>query len=104
MTDNNITFTRSARKELENLDAHIVNRIFPTIAHWQKKHERLEAGAGGVEGCRQARRTHAEDEHFNVLRFCFGIGKPVQVDHGCLIISNIICNYLSLRRFWRKPE
>jgi mRNA-degrading endonuclease RelE of RelBE toxin-antitoxin system len=31
MTDNNITFTRSTRKELENLDAHIVNRIFPKI-------------------------------------------------------------------------
>jgi len=31
MTDYKITFARSARKELENLDAYIVNRIFPKI-------------------------------------------------------------------------
>jgi hypothetical protein len=29
MTDYVITFARSARKELENLDTLIVNRIFP---------------------------------------------------------------------------
>ena len=31
MTDYVITFARSARKELENLDAPIVSRIFPKI-------------------------------------------------------------------------
>jgi mRNA-degrading endonuclease RelE of RelBE toxin-antitoxin system len=31
MADYTITFTRSARKELEVLDAAIVNRIFPKI-------------------------------------------------------------------------
>jgi len=31
MTDYTITFARSARKELESFDAHIVNRILPKI-------------------------------------------------------------------------
>lgn len=31
MNEYTITFTRSARKELETLDAAIVNRIFPKI-------------------------------------------------------------------------
>jgi mRNA interferase RelE/StbE len=31
MADYNITFARSARKELEDFDAQIVNRIFPKI-------------------------------------------------------------------------
>jgi len=31
MADYAITFARSARKELESFDAHIVNRIFPKI-------------------------------------------------------------------------
>ena len=31
MADYAITFARSARKELESFDAHIVNRILPKI-------------------------------------------------------------------------
>jgi mRNA interferase RelE/StbE len=31
MTDYTITFVRSARKELESFDVHIVNRILPKI-------------------------------------------------------------------------
>ncbi len=31
MSDYTITFARSARKELERFNAHIVNRIFPRI-------------------------------------------------------------------------
>jgi hypothetical protein len=41
MTDYVITFARSARKELENLNTHIVNRIFPKI----------EALASGTLAC-----------------------------------------------------
>jgi len=31
MASYTITFARSARKELENLDTHLVNRIFPKV-------------------------------------------------------------------------
>ena len=48
MTDYNITFARSARKELENLDAHIVNRIFPKIEALSK--EARPAGCRKLQG------------------------------------------------------
>jgi mRNA interferase RelE/StbE len=48
MTDYNITFSRSARKELENLDAYIVNRIFPKIEALAK--EARPAGCRKLQG------------------------------------------------------
>ena len=48
MTDYNITFARSARKELENLDAYIVNRIFPKIEALAK--EARPAGCRKLQG------------------------------------------------------
>jgi mRNA interferase RelE/StbE len=37
MSEYTITFTRSARKELEALDAKIVNRLFPKIENLAKE-------------------------------------------------------------------
>lgn len=37
MPDYTITFARSARKELEGLDAKLVNRIFPKIESLSKE-------------------------------------------------------------------
>lgn len=48
MTDYNITFARSARKELENLHAYIVNRIFPKIEALAK--EARPAGCRKLQG------------------------------------------------------
>jgi mRNA interferase RelE/StbE len=48
MTDYVITFARSARKELENLDTLIVNRIFPKIETLAK--EARPAGCRKLQG------------------------------------------------------
>ena len=48
MTDYVITFARSARKELENLDTLIVNRIFPKIETLAK--EVRPAGCRKLQG------------------------------------------------------
>jgi mRNA interferase RelE/StbE len=48
MTDYVITFARSARKELENLDTPIVNRIFPKIEALAK--EARPAGCRKLQG------------------------------------------------------
>jgi mRNA interferase RelE/StbE len=48
MTDYVITFARSARKELENLDTLIVNRIFPKIEALAK--EARPAGCRKLQG------------------------------------------------------
>jgi len=48
MTDYVITFARSARKELENLDTLIVNRIFPKIEALAK--ELRPAGCRKLQG------------------------------------------------------
>jgi mRNA interferase RelE/StbE len=48
MTDYVITFARSARKELENLDTLIVNRIFPKIEALAK--EVRPAGCRKLQG------------------------------------------------------
>ena len=48
MTDYVITFARSARKELENLDTPIVNRIFPKIEALAK--EVRPAGCRKLQG------------------------------------------------------
>jgi mRNA interferase RelE/StbE len=48
MTDYVITFARSARKELENLDTPIVNRIFPKIEALAK--EAHPAGCRKLQG------------------------------------------------------
>jgi len=47
MDDYSITFARSARKELEDLDAQLVNRIFPRIEGLAKEPRPL--------GCRKLR-------------------------------------------------
>lgn len=59
MPDYRITFARSARKELESFDAHIVNRIFPKIESLAR--DPRPAGCRKLQGERNTWRVRIGD-------------------------------------------
>ena len=59
MTDYTITFARSARKELESFDAHIVNRILPKIESLAQ--EPRPGGCRKLKGEKNLWRVHIGD-------------------------------------------